>query len=209
MPTRLTVPLRDLRRTGRQAPAVRPSSLRVPLSTLRAPRLTQDTGQREAYQTMQENAAGPFAQMGQIGKKVLSWGADPENLPASMAIAGGVGSATGGLGLIPAVGLTALMGAGGAGYRQLVRLLQGKSDQVPETAGGRVAEMATEGAKQGALELAGGAVTKALTKALPYAARTLYTHSLNPNESLLARMPGGARKQWENRWGLSDALIAK
>lgn len=98
----------------------------------------------------------PHARTAQRVGQAARWALDPENLPTTMGAVFGL--ASGGLGLLPAAGMAALGGAGGAGYRQAARALQGRIRQVPETIPGQLAEMAGEGAGQAVAEAGGRGV---------------------------------------------------
>lgn len=143
--------------------------------------------------------------------------------PTVGAMAGGAAGAAGGLVTAPVT--AALGGAAGTGVRNLIRgLRSGQGVDLAASAG----EMATEGAKQGAMELAGGAVGRGLKTV----GTKLYGGLLKPSKAVRREFPTvvddliqdkriispggwfggglkGAEEAVEKAAGAADDLIAK
>ncbi|MDP3703683.1 MAG: hypothetical protein Q8R78_04790 [Candidatus Omnitrophota bacterium] len=88
-------------------------------------------------------------------------------LPAALSTAGSL--VGGSRKTIPGMALAGLGAAGGEGMRQTVRSLQGRPEQVPDTAGGQVARMAEAGAVGAGVEGGGRGIVAGLGRFAPAA----------------------------------------
>lgn len=126
-----------------------------------------------------ENSAGAGADEGML-TKVGRFAKDNAPMLGGAAL----GLATGGAGLVPAIGLAALGGAGGKGYQIAADALGGK---VSPSMGDDVKEMATSGAIQGVTEGLGRGVGAGLKAG----GNAVYRGLLKPSKLLRENFGGG------------------
>ncbi len=138
-------------------------------------------------------------------KHERSWG---ETISHALPTVGGMaGSFLGGSKVSPVgMALAGVGGAGGEAFRQVADSLRGDFSSVPETIGGRLQKIGTEGLKQAGMEGAGRVVGAAVQPI----AKTLYGLALRPSKALMRDAGGGKLVTGLKRivdQGYGDAIV--